>query len=173
MATAGLGKVERLLTAVTLFLVGGFIADGGLAALSWRGGVLGLVLFLLIRPAVAWAVQIGGKAAGKERAAIAFFGIRGVGSFFYLAYALGEAEFAAPACELWATVTFAVLLSVLLHGVAATPVTARLDRYAPDGPARKDKASMNRSPRDVPDSGCTAFAGFLVLGQDSRRWFRG
>ncbi len=95
-------QVERLLTAVVLFLVGGFIADGGLAAPTWRGAVLGLVLFLLIRPAVGWAVQIRGIATGKERVVIAVFGIRGVGSFFYLAYALGEADFAAPTRELWA-----------------------------------------------------------------------
>ncbi|MFE5521490.1 cation:proton antiporter [Streptomyces virginiae] len=117
---------------VILFLVGGFIADGGLAALTWRGAVLGLVLFLLIRPVVGWAVQMRGLATGKERVVIAVFGIRGVGSFFYLAYALGEADFAAPTRELWAVVTFTVLLSVLVHGVAATPVTARLDRSSPD-----------------------------------------
>ncbi len=126
-------QVERLLTAVVLFLIGSFIADGGLAALTWQGAVLGLVLFLLIRPAVGWAVQMRGHATGKERMAIAVFGIRGVGSFFPSAYALGEADFAAPARELWAVVTFTVLLSVLLHGVAATPVTARLDRTAADG----------------------------------------
>ncbi|MER5873993.1 cation:proton antiporter [Streptomyces sp. NPDC002044] len=120
-------QIERLLTAVVLFLVGGFIADGGLAALTWRGALLGLLLFLVIRPAVGWAVQMRGAATGRQRAAIAVFGIRGIGSFFYLAYALGEADFAAPARELWAVVTFTVLLSVLLHGVAATPVTARLD----------------------------------------------
>lgn len=126
-------QVERLLTAVILFLVGGYVADGGLSALTWRGALLGLVLVLLIRPAVGWAVQVRGRARGKERAAIAFFGIRGIGSFFYLAYALGEADFAAPVRELWAVVTFAVLVSVLLHGVTATPATARLDRSGPAG----------------------------------------
>ncbi|MFD3696847.1 cation:proton antiporter [Streptomyces sp. NPDC058646] len=121
-------QIERLLTAVILFLVGGYVADGGLAALTWRGAALGLVLFLLIRPVVGWVVQARGRAVGRERAIIAVFGIRGIGSFFYLAYALGVAEFAAPARELWAVVTFTVILSVLLHGIAATPVTGRLDR---------------------------------------------
>ncbi|WP_371589304.1 cation:proton antiporter domain-containing protein [Streptomyces virginiae] len=126
-------QVERLLTAVILFLVGGFIADGGLAALTWQGAIPGLVLFLLIRPAVGWVVQMRGNATGKEQVVIAVFGIRGIGSFFSLAYALGDADFAAPARELWAVVTFTVLLSVVLHGVAATPVTAWLDRSARDG----------------------------------------
>ncbi|WP_411103291.1 cation:proton antiporter [Streptomyces sp. cmx-4-9] len=123
-------QIERLLTAVVLFLVGGYLASGGLAALTWRGAALALVLLLLIRPVVGWISQLRGRAVGRERAAIAVFGIRGIGSFFYLAYALGEADFAAPAKELWAVVTFAVLVSVLLHGVTATPVTARLDDRA-------------------------------------------
>ncbi|WP_327260973.1 hypothetical protein [Streptomyces sp. NBC_01232] len=97
------------------------------------------MLFLVIRPAVGWAVQMRGHATGKERVVIAVFGLRGVGSFFSLAYALGQADFATPAREPWAVgrgpwavVTFTVLLSVLVHGVAATPVTARLDRSSPD-----------------------------------------
>ncbi|MCY0931258.1 cation:proton antiporter [Streptomyces sp. H27-H1] len=126
-------QVERLLTAIVLFLVGGYLASGGLAALTWRGAALALVLLLLIRPVVGWVSQLGGRAVGRERAAIAVFGIRGIGSFFYLAYALGEAHFAAPAKELWAVVTFAVLVSVLLHGVTATPVTVRLDEAQEPG----------------------------------------
>ncbi|MFD3539156.1 cation:proton antiporter [Streptomyces sp. NPDC058662] len=131
-------QIERLLTAVVLFLVGGFIADGGLEALTWPGAALGLLLFVVIRPLVGWAVQIRGRAVGWERAVIAVFGIRGIGSFFYLAYALGAAEFAAPAEELWAVVTFTVLLSVLLHGITATPVTARLDSAEEAGGPRED-----------------------------------
>jgi NhaP-type Na+/H+ or K+/H+ antiporter len=59
---------------------------------------------------------------------IAFFGIRGIGSLFYLTYALGEAKFA-DADLLWATVGFTILLSVILHGVTATPLMRRLDRH--------------------------------------------
>ncbi|OKK17709.1 cation transporter [Streptomyces sp. CB00455] len=142
-------QIERLLTAVVLFLVGGFTAQGGLGALTWRGALLGLLLFLVIRPAVGWLVQLRGRAAGRERWATAFFGIRGIGSFFYLAYALGAADFAAPAAELWAVVTFTVLLSALVHGVAATPVTARLDRANGSRPAepqpQRDTVPQGRS----------------------------
>ncbi|WSJ34375.1 cation:proton antiporter [Streptomyces subrutilus] len=126
---AFMDQVERLLTAVVLFLVGGYIAGGGLAALTWRGALLALTLFLVIRPLTGWAVQAAGAADRQERAVIALFGIRGIGSFFYLAYALGEGDFGVPARELWAVVTFTVLLSVVVHGVCATPVTRRLDRW--------------------------------------------
>ena len=61
-----------------------------------------------------------------ERAAIAFFGIRGIGSLYYLAYAVEHAEF--PNVDrLWALVAFTVVVSILVHGTSATLVTRRLD----------------------------------------------
>ncbi len=57
---------------------------------------------------------------------IAAFGIRGIGSFYYLAYATTKADF--PQTELiWATVALVVIVSVVVHGVAATPVMRMLD----------------------------------------------
>jgi sodium/hydrogen antiporter len=120
-------QIERLLTAWLLLLLGGFVATGGLAALTWRGAAVGLLLVLVIRPVVGWLTQLGGAAGPRERIAISFFGVRGIGSLFYLAYALGQADFGVPAEELWAVVAFAVVASVVLHGITATPVMDRLD----------------------------------------------
>ena len=61
-----------------------------------------------------------------EMAAVAFFGVRGVGSLYYLAYAVSH-EHVPDEAWLWSTVAFTVIVSVLLHGVTATPVMARLD----------------------------------------------
>ncbi len=68
---------------------------------------------------------------------IAGFGIRGIGSLYYLAYALGQHDFPVPARELWAVVTFTVLASVVLHGVTAGPVVTRLDRLHKVRPPRQ------------------------------------
>ncbi|MFF8031874.1 MULTISPECIES: cation:proton antiporter [unclassified Streptomyces] len=121
-------QVERLLTAALLFLLGVFVAQGGLAPLTWQGAVVGLLLLLAVRPLAAWAAQFRTPAGPRERLVIAFFGIRGIGSLFYLAHALGHPGFGVPAGQLWAVVTFTVLASVTLHGVSATPVISRLDR---------------------------------------------
>lgn len=121
-------QVERLFTAWLLLLLGGFVAIGGLAELTWQGAAVGLLLLLVIRPVSAWAAQLGGAAGPRERGVIAFFGIRGIGSLFYLAYALGHAGFGVPPQELWAVVTFTIVVSVCLHGLAATPIMTRLDR---------------------------------------------
>ena len=76
----------------------------------------------------------------RERLVTAFFGVRGVGSLFYLAYAAGHAEFA-DMDWLWATVAFTIALSVLVHGVLAKPAMAWLEvnrqkKEDPDGTAR-------------------------------------
>ncbi|WP_238433305.1 hypothetical protein [Micromonospora tarensis] len=67
------------------------------------------------------------------------FGIRGVGSFYYLAYATTKADF--PQAELlWATVGLVVLVSVVVHGITATPVMQLLDRAGErtSDPAERD-----------------------------------
>ena len=68
---------------------------------------------------------------------IAFLGIRGLGSFYYLAYALGHAEFEQPEI-LWVTVCNVVLVSIVLHGVIVTPVTRRLDQGRSTRPGAKE-----------------------------------
>ncbi|MFJ5778833.1 cation:proton antiporter [Streptomyces sp. NPDC093094] len=131
-------QVERLFTAVVLFLLGAFVALGGLAALTWRGAVTGLVLLVVVRPLSGWAGLLGRRLGRRERQVIAVYGIRGIGSLYYLAYALGQHRFPVPARELWAVVTFTVLASVVLHGVTAGPVVARLDRLRTASPPREE-----------------------------------
>jgi NhaP-type Na+/H+ or K+/H+ antiporter len=62
-----------------------------------------------------------------ERAVISFFGIRGIGSVFYVAYALDEADFP-QARQIWAVLAFTMLLSITVHGILATPIMNWLDR---------------------------------------------
>jgi NhaP-type Na+/H+ or K+/H+ antiporter len=127
-------QIERLFTAVVLFLLGAFIALGGLAALTWQGAVTGLVLLVVIRPLSGWAGLLGTSLGNKERWVIAGYGIRGIGSLYYLAYALGQHGFPVSSREVWAVVTFTVLASVVLHGVTAGPVVTRLDRLRSTAP---------------------------------------
>jgi NhaP-type Na+/H+ or K+/H+ antiporter len=62
-----------------------------------------------------------------EKLTLAFFGIRGVGSLYYLAYGFNHAPFAG-AERLWAIVGLIVLFSILLHGLTVTPIMRKLDR---------------------------------------------
>ena len=81
----------------------------------------------MVRPALGYLALLGTGPTAAERLVIAGFGIRGIGSLFYLAYALQHGTFADPA-QLWAITAFTVLLSVAVHGILSTPVMHWLDR---------------------------------------------
>lgn len=120
-------QVERLLTVGLLLLLGAAITNGLLGALTWQAMALGVFLVFCVRPTFARLALLHGSGTTQERRVIAFFGIRGIGSIFYLTYALGKAKFV-EADLLWATVSFVIVLSVVLHGITATPLMKRLDR---------------------------------------------
>ena len=118
---------ERLLTAVFLVAFGGAIAGGLLQPLTWPLAAAAAMIVLLVRPLAGIAGMIGFSAASwRERLAISFFGIRGVGSFYYLSYALNEADFPRSR-ELWALTGWIVVMSIFIHGISATPVSRSLD----------------------------------------------
>ncbi len=121
-------QMERLFIVVILLMLGAAIADGLLSALTWQGVGMGLLLVLVLRPLGGMLSLLGSSRMGMdERAVISFFGIRGIGSVFYVAFALGKAEFP-QARQIWAVLAFTMLLSITLHGVLATPVMNWLDR---------------------------------------------
>ncbi|AXH91810.1 MULTISPECIES: cation:proton antiporter [Micromonospora] len=120
-------QVERLLTVLLLLLFGGAVIGGLLAPLTWPAALAGLALVLVIRPLAAWLSLRGAPGKPAEHWVISLFGIRGVGSFYYLAYATSKTDF--PQADLvWATVGLVVVVSVVAHGIAATPVMQLLDR---------------------------------------------
>ncbi|TNB76267.1 sodium:proton antiporter [Arthrobacter sp. BB-1] len=121
-------QLERLLTVVILVLLGGAIARGLLEGIGWAEVLVALAFLLLVRPLAGWVGLLGGKTGPRERIALSFFGIRGIGSLYYLAYALGKGKFADQAEWLWAFVGLVVALSIVIHGATTSPLMNRLDR---------------------------------------------
>jgi sodium/hydrogen antiporter len=119
-------QVEHILTWGVLLLLGVAVTGGLLAPLDLKGVVLGAGLILVLRPLTAWLSLQRTEMRRSERWVTAAFGVRGVGSIFYLAYA-GK-DFADDLPWLWATIGFTVVLSVLVHGIAATPLMRMLER---------------------------------------------
>jgi NhaP-type Na+/H+ or K+/H+ antiporter len=122
-------EAERLLMMVLLVLFGGMVAFGGLLA-SLDGRMLLFVagVLLVARPAAGLFSLLGSNLPWREQLVISFFGIRGMGSIYYLAFALNHASFADPR-RLWAIAGSVVLASILLHGITVTPALALLDRW--------------------------------------------
>jgi NhaP-type Na+/H+ or K+/H+ antiporter len=121
-----LEQLEHIFTWGILLLLGVAITGGLLKPLTWGGAAIGLLLVLVIRPLMAWFSLAGTRLRQSERWVTAAFGVRGVGSVYYLAYA--GSDFSADLPWLWATVGFSVALSVLVHGVAATPMMRMVER---------------------------------------------
>lgn len=99
---------------------------------SWRVLWLPPLLFLAIRPL---AVVVGLAGAGMTRREVAlssWFGVRGVGSIYYLTYAITHG-LPTPFREHVAALTLtAVAASVLVHGVSVTPLMARWGETSQD-----------------------------------------
>jgi NhaP-type Na+/H+ or K+/H+ antiporter len=121
-------QVERLLMMLVLVLLGGAVAGGLLDSLTWKEMAFGLALVFVVRPLAGWIGLIGAPHSMRERAVVAFFGIRGIGSFYYLAYGLNHGDFHGWD-RLWAIAGFVVLCSILVHGVTATPLMTRIDAW--------------------------------------------
>ena len=120
-------ELEQLLSVALLVLLGGAMATGLFDHLTWRGVAGGLFVIFVARPVAGWLALIRSDATRSERRAIAFFGIRGIGSIYYLAVAAQAADFVGED-EVWAATAFTILASVFVHGVTATPVMRVLDR---------------------------------------------
>jgi NhaP-type Na+/H+ or K+/H+ antiporter len=119
-------QIEQMLVVVLLVLLGGAVTAGLLTALNWQAFVLAATLLLVLRPATGMLALAGSSLRTGERWALSFFGIRGIGSLYYLAYALGEAEFAHTDL-VWSTVALTIIASIALHGITATPAMRWLD----------------------------------------------
>lgn len=133
-------QIERLLTVAVVVLLGGAVSRGLFEKLGWVEVTVALAVILIIRPVAGWIALTPGKTGPRERSVISFFGVRGVGSLFYIAYALQEGHFP-DGDRLWAIVSLVVVASIVIHGIAATPVMSVLDR-------RRKRASIRRGGDD-------------------------
>lgn len=126
-------QVERVAMMVLLIFFGGALAGGLLAPLRPVDVAGVLVILLVIRPLAGLAGLAGLPLAPSERWVIAIFGIRGVGSIYYLAYGLNHMQ-TGEGARLWAITGLVVLCSVLMHGLTVTPIMRWLDRGRGDDP---------------------------------------
>jgi len=83
---------------------------------------------LLIRPVAVWLGLRGSGAAGARRWLIGWFGIRGIGSLYYLMYAINHGLPKELAEQLVALTLSVVVASILVHGVSVTPLMGVYER---------------------------------------------
>lgn len=114
-------QLERIAELVIVLVVGAMLPY---ANIDWPTIVFLVLLFFVLRPLSVWLGLLGASVSGDQRLLIAWFGIRGIGSIFYLMFALNHG-LTGPLAELIVTVTLAaVTASIILHGVSVTPLMA-------------------------------------------------
>jgi NhaP-type Na+/H+ or K+/H+ antiporter len=114
------GQLERLAELVVVMVVGAMLSY---TYLPDRAVWFLLLLFVVARPASVWLGLVGATGVSRDqRILISWFGIRGVGSIFYLMYAINHGLPEALAKELTAITLVTVAASVLLHGISVTPL---------------------------------------------------
>lgn len=123
-------ETEKLIMVVFIVLFGGFLANGILTQTSWSGILAALAIVVLLRPLTGILAMVGLDYSPRKKWAVAFFGIKGVGSFFYLAYGLNEGTFNGEN-ELYAIVSWVVLISVIIHGLSGPRVVKYFERNNP------------------------------------------
>lgn len=127
-------SIEHAITAILLIGLGAAL-PALFPSLTLGGAAMGAALIFVIRPLVGWLSLLGTMERGRERMVVAFYGVRGVGSIYYLAYAGSHMNLVNEA-ELWATVAFTVLLSTVVHGFTAGFAVERATQDAQSRPLK-------------------------------------
>jgi len=112
-------QLERLGEVVVVLLLGAMLFPHGLS-----GAALGVVplLFLVVRPLAVWVGLLGFPMARLPRVLVSWFGIRGIGSLYYLAYAVRHGLDPELARLLTTFTLSTVAASVVGHGLSVTPL---------------------------------------------------
>ena len=140
------GRCERLIEVVLVLVVGAALTT---IRWSWPLVAFALALVLVVRPVAALATMAcAGPGIGPtQRRLIAWFGIRGVGSLYYLLYAREQGLGDALAAQLSAACLVSIAVSTLLHGVSATPLMGWYQTRRADRADRADRAAGRLPPK--------------------------
>ncbi len=115
-------EIERLLIVVWIILFGGTIMNGILEMTDWKGIVFSALFVLVVRPLAGLLGLIGIKDSFRNKLAISFLGIRGVGSVFYLSWAFLQTDAFENKTELYAIAAYIILFSIIVHGLTAPSI---------------------------------------------------
>jgi NhaP-type Na+/H+ or K+/H+ antiporter len=121
-------QIEKLLEIVTILIVGSILLVEPMVKYAGQSLLIAGLLFLVIRPLCVWLSMLGSRLPTATLGLMSWFGIRGVGSLYYLTYAMGEGLKGETAEQIaWITLT-TIVFSVILHGISATPLMKWYER---------------------------------------------
>jgi NhaP-type Na+/H+ or K+/H+ antiporter len=124
----GAEMVEKLSELALVLLLGSTVTLAGLGEPGVAGWLLVPVLLLVIRPAAVAVSFVGTRLPRAQRVFVGWFGVRGVGSFYYAAVAIGAGALTAGEASLiyWIVIV-CTGVSIIVHGISASPAVRRLE----------------------------------------------
>jgi len=120
--------LDRIGEMTIVLLTGVLISAIGIAWFTWSTAALIFILFLVIRPLGVLSGLIGSNTTPLQRTLFSWFGIRGAGSLYYLAYAIGQGlpgDLAKPISQI---VLVTIAASIVVHGTSVTPLMRRYQK---------------------------------------------
>jgi NhaP-type Na+/H+ or K+/H+ antiporter len=112
-------QLERIVEVAVVMIVGAMLT---LIVLPQDAVIYLVLLFFVVRPVAVLLGLAGLNMPRDQRLLIGWFGIRGIGSIYYLLYAIGQG-LPAPMTQLMLSIVLtAVATSIVVHGISVTPL---------------------------------------------------
>jgi NhaP-type Na+/H+ or K+/H+ antiporter len=149
-------EAEGQLLNLSVFFVFGVLVIGLIQALSWEVALYALLSLTLIRMLPVAASLVGTRLRGVSMLFAGWFGPRGLASIVLGLIVVEEAPLLAGREEIELVVALTVLLSVLLHGATAAPLSAayarKVEGMAADAPEKQGAVEVATRVGSVPSS---------------------
>ena len=115
-------QIEKLLEVTAIVILGTILLFAPMLKYAGQSLLVAGLIFFVIRPLAVWLSMLGSNMAKETTSLMGWFGIRGLGSIYYLTYALGQGLEGEPGEQISWIVYTVVVLSIVMHGVTAAPL---------------------------------------------------
>jgi NhaP-type Na+/H+ or K+/H+ antiporter len=122
-------RVEKLLEIGTILLLGSLLLVPPMLKYAGQALVVAGLLLFVVRPVGVWISMLGSRSPAPILGLFGWFGIRGVGSLYYLCYAFGKGLKGETGEQIAWIIYITVIISVILHGISATPLMKWYERH--------------------------------------------
>jgi NhaP-type Na+/H+ or K+/H+ antiporter len=95
--------------------------------LAWKHVIVAGISLVLVRPLAGWLSLTSTSLSPQDRGVVAIYGVRGIGSIYYLAYAAGHTDLT-DLSDLWIITAIAIFASTILHGFTVGWAMEKIDR---------------------------------------------
>lgn len=118
-------QLERIGEVLLILLLGGSLF---LNSWSWEAVMVAFFVFFVARPVGVYVGLWGADVTRTAKHYIAWFGVRGIGSLYYLMFAIAHGLPEAVGLQMLSITLIVVTLSIIVHGISVTPLMRRYGR---------------------------------------------